>query len=288
MRYFMYLFFIASSAQAAVNDVLPADYFPLATGGTTLSVYAYDRQAEGPYSKGEKRLNGQTDSQIMALRATHSLMFSEIPVSLIATLPWSQTTVSPALLASAIGETAYGSGDIRAGVTGWLVARRESAEYFGVTGLLFLPSGNYNHRQALNAGENRKKFTINAGWIHQLSPSFIIETIPEVAFFGDNRDYAGGRTLSQSPAYALTYYLRYRSQSRWQFYFGQQINRGGDTRINGLDQNNAPDNSRAMLGASFLTDDKQNQWLLRIAKDTAINNGFSVTSELLLRYMKIF
>jgi len=288
MRYFLYLFFIASSAQASVNDVLPADYFPLATGTTTLAIYAYDRQSEGPYGMGEKRLDGQMDTQIMALRATHFMMLSDVPVSLIVTVPWSQTAVSPARLAGAIGETVHGQGDIRFGATGWLLARRESAEYFAVTGLLFLPTGNYNNRQVLNVGENRYKFTLNAGWIHPLGRSFIFETIPEIAWFGDNRDYAGGRTLSQDPAYALTYYLRYRANSSWQFYFGQQINRGGDARINGADQKNAPDNSRAMLGASFLTDDKKNQWMLRLAKDTAINNGFAVTSELLLRYLKIF
>lgn len=31
---------------AAVNDVLLADYFPLATGSSTLPVYAYDRKAD--------------------------------------------------------------------------------------------------------------------------------------------------------------------------------------------------------------------------------------------------
>ena len=50
------------SATAAVNDVLPADFFPLASGTTTFAVYAYDRQFSGPYSRGNKLLDGELSS----------------------------------------------------------------------------------------------------------------------------------------------------------------------------------------------------------------------------------
>jgi hypothetical protein len=289
MRYFLLLsLLLSTSAHAAVNDVLPADYFPLAAGTTSLAVYAYDRQLAGPYSKGLRVLDGTVDTQIAVLRAVHFLSVADKPVSLIAVLPWSQSSVGPAPLAGAIGREARGSGDFRFGATGWLLANRESGEYFAVTGLVFLPTGNYNRQQALNTGENRYKVTLNAGWIHPLTHSFIVEAIPEVAWFGDNSDYVGGRSLSQKPAYAVTSYLRYRATPNWQFHVGGQINRGGATRINGVEQNNAPDNNRVMLGTSYLTDNKSNQWILRAARDTDVVNGFSVRSEVLLRYLYMY
>jgi hypothetical protein len=282
------LLILGLSANAAVNDVLPADFFPLATGTTTFAIYAYDRQLSGPYSRGKKLLDGNLSSQVIALRAGHFIEVAGMPVSLVTVLPWSQNSVGPAPLARALGDEARGLGDLRFGATGWLVANRESGEYLGVTGLLFLPTGDYERRQVLNVGENRYKFTLNAGWVRPLGAGFIFELLPEIAWFGDNTEFAGGRSLSQKTAYALSSYLRYRASSNWQFHLGGQINRGGETQINAVDQHNAPDNSRAMLGTTYLTDDKSHQFIFRVARDVEVKNGFKTDSEFILRYLKMF
>ena len=65
-------------------------------------------------------------------------------------------------------------------------------------------------------------------------------------------------------------------------------NRGGETRINAVDQNNAPDNSRLMLGTTFLTDDKSHQWIFRVGRDVEAKSGFKTDSEIMLRYLKMF
>lgn len=288
MRYFMYMFLITSSAQAAVNDVLPGDYFPLTTGKSSLAVYAFDRQSTGPYSKGAKLLNGNLNTQIAVLRGAHFIMLGDTPIALTAVLPWSQNSVGPAPLAGLLGKEATGTGDLRIGATSWLVANRQSGEYVGVTGMLFMPTGAYNNRQALNTGENRYKFTLNAGWIRPLSNSLILEALPELVWYGDNTDYVGGKTLAQKTSRSLTSYLRYRLNPNWQFHLGAQINRGGETQLNGIGQNNAPDNTRAMLGTTYLTDDKTHQWIFRVAKDTVIRNGFMTKSEVMLRYQNMF
>ena len=278
----------AGATQAAVNDALPADYVPLGAGASTFSVYAVNRQTVGPYKNGQKLIDGTLNSQISVVRITHTLRLAGNTVSLMGVLPWSQNSIGPAPLATALGQEATGFGDLRMGATGWLINNRESGEYLGVTGLLFFPTGNYIANQVLNAGENRHKFTLNAGWIRPLSTSYVLEVLPELAWFGDNTNYAGGRSLSQSAAYALSGYLRYRANPSWQWHLGAQINRGGATRINGIDQNNAPDNTRVMVGTTYLTDDKKTQWILRFAKDTEVKNGFATESEVLLRYLKPF
>ncbi|HCI52445.1 MAG TPA: hypothetical protein DE312_03830 [Gallionella sp.] len=288
-QYFLLLNLLAiAPAHAAINDVLPADYFPLAAGTSSVAAYMYDRQSTGPYNKGVRVLDGKVDTQIAALRAVYFLSVADKPVSLIAVLPWSQSSVGPAALSGAIGREAQGFSDLRLGATVWLLTNRESGEYFGMTGLVFLPTGDYRRQQVLNTGENRYKVTLNAGWIRPLTQAFIFEAIPEVAWFGVNSDYAGGRSLSQKPAYALTSYLRYRASPNWQFYAGAQVNQGGETQINGIDQNNAPDNKRMMLGTSYLTDNKKNQLQLRLAKDISVKNGFKIGSEVMLRYLTMF
>lgn len=48
------LFLPALASHAAVNDVMLRDYFSLQPGQTTLTVYACDREFQGPYA-GENR-----------------------------------------------------------------------------------------------------------------------------------------------------------------------------------------------------------------------------------------
>lgn len=279
---------ITGASQAAVNDALPADYFPPEVGTSTFAIYAFNRQSIGPYKNGQKQIDGTVNTYISVVRISHIVSVAGHPVALMGVLPWSQSSVDPAPLAKALGQDASGLGDVRMGATGWLINNRDSGEYIGITGLVFLPNGAYTANQILNAGENRYKYTLNAGWIHPLNRSFVLEVLPEVAWYGDNTNYLGGRTLSQKPTYALTSYLRYRATPSWQFHLGAQINQGGETRINGVDQSNPPDNNRLMLGTTYLTDDKKGQWILRIAKDTEVKNGFATESEIMLRYLTAF
>lgn len=292
MRHIQFLTFgmllTVGAAQAAINETLPAEYSPLDLGTSTLALYAIDRQSNGPYSKGAKLLDGRLNTQISVLRITHMTRWAGMPVAVMGVLPWSQNSTGPAVLAKTMGQNASGFGDVRFGATGWLLNNKDKGEYVGVTGLLFLPTGDYTPTQLLNASENRQKFTLNAGWIRPLSRTFVLDVLPEVAWFGDNTNYLGGRTLSQRPSYALTSYLRYRANPSWQFHLGAQINRGGETAVNGVDQYNAPENTRMMLGMTYGADDKKSQWIVRIAKDTEIKNGFSTESEILLRYLKTF
>jgi hypothetical protein len=73
----------------------------------------------------------------------------------------------------------------------------------------------------------------------------------------------------------------------WHAHVGGQVNRGGETRINGVGQRNPANNERVMAGMSWFLPDKQ-QIILHFARDTAIDNGFRTGREILLRYQKGF
>lgn len=278
----------SGAALGALNDVVPADYFPLANGTTSLTFYAYDRTAHGPYQDGRKMLDGTSEAQVAALRLVRFVDVGGHPFSLLAVLPWSTTTLEPPALARAFGRQASGGGDVRLGAATWLKADRASGEYLGLTALVFVPTGSYERTQVLNIGENRYRYTLNAGWIKPLGRSLVLDVVPEVAWYGDNKAYLGDHRLAQRPSYALTGYLRYQHDANWQLFAGGQINRGGETRVDGVDQRNAPDNNRAIVGATFLNDRQTDQWIVRLAKDTSIRNGFRLDQEVMLRYMRMF
>jgi hypothetical protein len=278
---------MAPPVNAAVNDVLPGDYYPLQPGQTTLAAYAYDRELRGPYANGRKTFDGRIDSSVLALRAARFFRVGDTTVAGVAVLPWSDSRVSPAPLATVLGEKAKGLSDLRLGLTTWLINDKTTAHYLGLSGMLIAPTGAYNARQTVNAGENRWRFVLSAGWQKDITPRFLVELSPEIAFYGDNNDYAGNRKLEQRSSVALTGYLRWRVTPAWHVHVGGQLNRGGETRINGVDQRNPANNERVMAGMSWFLPEQQ-QVILRLAKDTTIDNGFRTGREILLRYQKGF
>lgn len=277
---------VLTPLHAAVNDIFPGDYYPAATGTTTATVYAYDRSASGPYAQGRKQLDGKVDSQIMALRLTRAYSVGGLTVSPIVVLSWLNGEVSPPPLATALGRNASGMGDLRLGATVWPINDRERAQYLGLTAILMVPTGEYKRTQMLNAGENRWKLVLGGGWQQDITPQFLVELSPEVAFYGDNDDYVGKR-LEQSVSYALSGYLRYRVTPGWHVFLGAQRNQGGATRINGVAQNNPAENTRRTAGMSWFLPEKQ-QVILRFGQDTSIANGFRTDQEVALRYQKSF
>ncbi|GAB1394931.1 transporter [Rhodocyclaceae bacterium] len=280
------MLFAGFSVQAAVSDLFPGDYFPPAPGSSHLTLYAYDRNQSGPYVRGQKRLDGELESSVLALRAVRNWQWGGTTMAGVLVLPWSDSRLGPAPLAAALGGSAQGDGDVRVGLTGWLINDKANANYLGVTAMLILPTGDYDGRQVLNSGENRWRLVLNAGWQKDITSRLLFELQPELAVYGDNDDYVGQR-LEQRHSTALTTYLRYRASSAWHLHVGGQINRGGATRINGLAQHNPPNNTRVMAGMSWFLPDQQ-QLILRLAKDTDSDNGFRTDREVALRYQKVF
>lgn len=270
-------------ARAGVNDIFPGDYFPLAPGARTLSVYAIERDQQGPYAGGHKSFAGHIDTSIAAMRLTQGFQLGGLNWAGVLVLPWTDSRVAPLPLATALGRQADGVADLRLGLTSWLINDKANANYLGVSGMVIAPTGAYDAEQVLNPGENRWKLVLSGGWQKDLTPRLLIELSPEIVFYGDNDDYAGQRRLEQHSSTALTTYLRYRISTTWHVHVGGQINRGGETRINGIAQHNPANNTRLMAGVSWFLPGQQ-QLILRVARDNVIDNGFYTDREVALRY----
>lgn len=271
-----------------MNDLLPGDYYPLVSGSSTLATYVYDRQAEGPYAQGKLPLKGKLDNQIYALRLGHFFEVGGKPLSLIAVIPWADASVSPRPLAAALGNSASGMGDLRFGATQWLLTDTANGEYLAISAVASLPTGNYDATKILNIGENRSKYTVNLGWYKTLSSAFVLEVSPEIAWYGANNDYLNGKRLEQAQSTAFTTMLRYRASPQWHFHVSHQANAGGATTLNGTVRDDALRNERLMLGTTLTSADKQHQFIVRVARDTHIDNGFKTSNELLFRYLRMY
>lgn len=277
----------AACAQAAVNEVLPGDYFPLAAGTKALALYAIDRAQSGPYRDGERLVAGRLDTQAFALRLSYTFDQQERRYNALLVLPWVQARLPAEAPFIPRDEHEEGLGDLRLAFTGWLINDQASANYLGLSAMLIAPTGDYDPIHRLNPGENRWRFVLFGGWQKDLNPRLLFEFIPEIAWYGDNPDHAGGLGLKQDPSLALTGYLRWRVTPAWHLHLGGQINRGGATRIGGVEQGDAPDNTRALAGITWFLPAQQ-QILLRLGWDLEIEDGLRTQRELILRYQKNF
>jgi hypothetical protein len=276
---------LAFTSHAAVNDVVPGDYYPPADGITALSVYAFHADHDGPYVNGTKVLDGNITSQTGVLRAVRGFELGGTTFSAVAVLPWVHARAD-STAASLLGRHTSGLSDARLGVTAWLINDKESATYLGITNMLVAPTGHHNKTQVLNAGDNRWKYILAGGLQKDLSKKLILELSPELVFYETNPQYNNGKRHEKDPSYALTSYLRYRYRPDLHFHVGGQVNGGGKTRIDGV-ESDAAKNTRATLGTTlFLPEGRQ--LILRYAKDLNIDTGYKNQGEFLLRYQVVF
>jgi hypothetical protein len=276
---------ISPAALAAVNDVVPGDYYPPTDGITVLSVYAFHAEHDGPYVNGSKVLDGNITSQTGVLRAVRGFELGGTTFSAIAVLPWIRAKAD-STAAGLLGDQTNGTSDVRLGVTAWLINNKESATYLGVTNMLVAPTGHHDKTQILNAGDNRWKYILAGGLQKDLSKKLILELSPELVFYETNDQYNNGKRHEKDPSYALTSYLRYRYRPDLHFHVGGQLNGGGKTRVDGVESDSA-ENKRATLGATLFLPERK-QLILRYAKDLDIHTGYKNQGEFLLRYQVVF
>ena len=246
-----------SSAFSATNDVFPGDYFPSEPGDRIVSVYAFDRLSKGPYAGGRRQADGALSGRIAALRAVNTFEWLGKTASAVMVLTWADLAVRPDDLADLIGTDSTGLGDLRLGLTIWPIKDRQNANYLGLSAMLIAPTGNYDRRQLLNYAENRWRLVLSGGWQKDITPRWLFERSPEITLYGDNHRYAGSHTLSQSPAPALTGYLRWRATPVVHWHVGGQMNWGGSARRDGTSLDNPPENDRINIGTTWFLPNKQ-------------------------------
>lgn len=279
------------SATAAQNDPLPTDLIALPDGALNVSVYAVHQELSGKWTNGVRTQQQEGSTNLFALRFSKHFsvgdrgQYTLAPIAVLTGADCEMTS----LQTGAMTRT-RGVGDLRLGASFWFHADRENREY-GMVGLLAsLPTGDYDPNGSLNVGENRRKYVLAGGWMQPIGQRWVLDLMPEVAFFGDNNEYLGTSRRSQSTAYAMTGTLRYKMNPTVHVYGSAQINRGGDASVqsqSGLTYYGAPDNTRIALGTLIVTG-SSSHIQIRYAQDTQVQNGYRNTGELALRWSGVF
>ncbi|MGH8809121.1 MAG: transporter, partial [Noviherbaspirillum sp.] len=276
---------LASNSASAI-DVDAGDYTALPAGTNLGLVYYQHAERKSLYSKGAKvPIGARLDSDVGILRGVHFMDIGGYIVDPQFLLPFGKLKAKDAT--SFLGDTS-GVGDLILAATVWLVNQPQSNTYFGISPFLTLPTGQYDNSKSLNLGENRSKFTLQAGYITGLGKKLSLDLVADVTLYGNNKDFGpAGATLKQEASYQAQAHLRYLATPAFDLRAGLSKTITGETSVNGADQNDRGSTSKLSLGAAYFLR-PTTQVLATYGRDLSVREGFKESNRINLRLLQIF
>lgn len=277
---------LLSSSPVQAVDVDAGDYTALPSGTNLLMGYYQFSTRDALYSDGNKApINAGLDSHVGILRGVHFTEIGGFVVDPQFLLPMGKLEGKNDT--SSLGDTS-GLGDLILAATVWLVNKPESNTYFGITPFIYAPTGSYDRKDALNLGENRWKYALQAGYITGLTPKISLDLVGDVTVYGENDKLgAGNATLKQDPSYQFQGFLRYHMNPQWDLRAGLSHTFGGETSIDGADQDDRMSYTKMTLGTAWSVIPGL-QLMANYGRDLSVKNGFKEQHRVNLRVLKAF
>lgn len=272
------------AAQAIDVDV--GDYVPAPEGTTVGLLYAQHAERDKLYAQG-RSLGGDPRlvSDVGIARLVHYTNIAGFTVGPQILLPFGRLDAGRDT--SALGKTS-GVGDVILAAPVWLINDAASRTHFAIAPYLYLPTGSYNADRALNLGENRWKFDLQAGLVKGLTEKWYVDLTGDVMFNGKNDDFgASGATLKQKALYQGQAYLRYQFTPGSNAFVGLSQTWGGETRVNGVDGNDEARQRKITVGGSYFIR-PTTQLLVALGRDLKVENGFKENVRINVRLLQVF
>lgn len=271
---------------ASAIDVDAGDYTALPAGTDLGLVYYQHAERNALYGKGSKLpLQAGLDSDVGILRGVHFMDIGGYIVDPQFLLPFGSLKGKEGT--SFLGE-ASGVGDLILAATVWLVNKPDTNTYFGITPFLFLPTGSYDKNKALNLGENRSKFTLQAGYITGLTSRLSLDVVGDFTLYGRNKEFGpAGATMKQEPSFQGQVHLRYHVTPSFDLRAGLSRTWTGETKVDGVDQDDRGATTKALLGAAYFLTPKT-QLMANYGRDLSVREGFKEENRINLRLLYVF
>jgi hypothetical protein len=270
---------------AMAIDVDAGDYTALPAGTNLGLLYYQHVERDRIYAGGNQVSAGSLDSDVGIARYVHYMKLGNFTVDPQFLLPFGTLRGTNDL--RALGNTT-GVGDLILAATVWVLNDPERKRYLGITPFVYVPTGSYSDNRALNLGENRWKFALQAGYITPLVGPLTLDLIGDVTVFGRNTDYtAAHATKTENPLVQVQAWLRYNVTDTFDVRAGVSDSMGGLTRVNGVSQGDRINTSKFSVGFALFPA-KTWQVLGTYGNDISVHNGPMESTRVNLRVMKIF
>lgn len=275
-----------AAPQIHAVDVDAGDYTALPAGTNLAMLYYQHASRDALYASGHKvPIKARLDSQVGIARGVHFTEIGGYIVDPQFLLPFGKMKGKNDL--SAMG-SASGVGDLILAATVWLVNQPQTGTYFGITPFIYAPTGNYDHKDALNLGENRWKFALQAGFITKLAEKVSFDLVGDFTLHGKNNKYGPDKlTMKQKAAMQFQSYLRYHLSDSWDLRVGVSHTVGGETKLAGISQGDRLRTTKFSVGTAWFPAPDV-QLLANYGRDSSVRNGLREDDRFNLRVMKLF
>lgn len=255
--------------------------------GTNLALLYYQyANRDKVRANGNTVSSGDLRSDVGILRLVRFVKFGPYIADPQILLPFGRLEGSGAL--ASLG-SANGLGDAILTATIWLVNKPAEGTFFGVTPAVYVPIGRYDRNRALNLGENRWKYMLQAGYVTALGdPKLSMQLSGDVTAFGSNDDYGvASQTLKQRPLLELQAWLRYQATPDVDLRIGTAHFNGGRTEVDGVANNDRVRTTNMKFGVSWNFAPSWNIVAL-YGQDVTVKNGLQEANRFNLRLLKAF
>lgn len=277
--------FFSTSSYAI--DVDAGDYEAAPAGTNVGLLYLQHANRNSLYGNGNKVTGSNgLKTDIGILRAVHFMDIGGTIVDPQILVPFGRVAGTDDL-AGPLG-SANGIGDPILAATIWVQNNQTDRVFTGITPYVIVPVGSYNNNNALNIGENRWKFDIQAAHVRRLSEKFSVDLVGDVMWFGRNNDFgAASANLDQKPLAQFQGWLRYHLSPTADLRLLASHTTGGETKINGAAQNDRISTTKFGVGGSFFIGPKT-QIIGMYGQDTNVENGFKESARFNVRILQLF
>jgi len=229
--------FLLGTLPAAAIDLQPGDVKPLPLGTSFSQLSLRISDFGGFYVDGQKTA-ASIDLSAMRyqFRLGHFFEVSNVPA-----VAYIQTGLANIDVDNIMPGRDAGPEDTLALLALWPYADHATQTYFGVGAYGVFPTGSYDSDQGVfNVGENRYAAALQLAFQTSLAESLVVVAAIDGVWFGSNEDFTAARlTLDQDALYTAQLGLTYQATQLLSVSANYFFTWGGETAIDGLDQDNA-------------------------------------------------
>ncbi len=258
------------------------DYIPLPPGTSLFCMYFNHVSADKLYQDGTKV--GDDFNQTANVGMLRYVYYTSIGKSLYGDGPF---TIDPQFIVPFVDINLSGTYETLNGghefsttgfadpivlCTFWFINDPKDKFWVGFTPWLTLPVGQYNRNRLASPGNNRWAIKPEIGVVKGFGEKTYLDLILGGEFYSDNDKYAGSNKLAQDPTIQAEAHLSYDITKQWAIAMDYYYVYGGETKVNGVRQNNEMSNHGLGLTLFFMVG-TNNQLLFSYRDDFSVKSG---------------
>ncbi len=270
--------------RAYAIDLQPGDVKPLPPGTSFSQLSLRVSEFDGFYVDGQKQAGSiDWDATRYQIRLGHFFEVSSLPA-----VAYIQAGLANIDVDGALPGIDSGPEDTVALLALWPYADNATQTYFGVGAYGLFPTGSYESDQGVfNVGENRYSAALQLAFQKNLSESLIAVAAVDGVWFGSNDDFTAARlSLEQEALYSAQLGLTYQATQVLSVSASYFFTWGGETAIDGVDQDNANELHRYQLSA--IAQLPVGRLMLQYGGDLQRESGFFEERRAIVRFGQLF